>query len=324
MGNKKHLLDDYLEQIVSIFNSTDNKYESHMKSHPILARMASDDEVIFEGMRRSMKKSEFYHPKKCVGPDFQINLIDRPEVFLFASFFGPNKDMRTDVSYSTMHHHDDYLLSTINAKGVGYKSLIWKKGYDINYDTKDVRIDLDKYVAHPHMNVEFIDSHTAHTIFYPEGLTMTYALWSNSHPTNKSSKLKSNPILQKNKAWIKKILNAANVKPENIGVQQYREDYFVPKDGKIKLLPGQILPPNGANAIQNRLHIIKEFLGFQDTKYLKENIYTELKNQNDDEALSWIEKMIENQSIERNYDSYDPYVEGRNVNIEKYKEVYNF
>jgi hypothetical protein len=319
----KHILDEYQDQIIAIFKNTANKYEAHLKSHPILSRMAKDDEVIFEAMRRAMLKDNFFHPKKgCGGPDYQINLFDLPEVFLFASFFGPNKEGRTDISYSTMHHHDDYLLSTINAKGIGYSSLLWKKGYHINHETKVVDIELDKFVPHPHLNVEFIDSHSAHAIFFPKALTMTYALWSTSFPTPQASKMKSNPLIQKNKAWIKKVLNVANVSPKAIGVAQYREDYFVPENGIIKLLPAQVKPPDDNNFVQNKLHILQQFIGFQDASFLKNQIYTKYKDET--KITPWVEKFIEKEPIQRNYETYDGFVPNRNVHIDEYKKVYSF
>ena len=319
----KHILDEYQDQIIAIFKNTANKYEAHLKSHPILARMAKDDEVIFEAMRRAMLKDSFFTPKKgCGGPDYQINLFDLPEVFLFASFFGPNKEQRTDITYSTMHHHDDYLLSTINAKGIGYSSLIWKKGYHINYETKNVDILLDKFVSHPNMNIEFIDSHTAHALFYPKALTMTYALWSTSFPTPQASKMKSNPFIQKNKTWIKKILNVANVNPKTIGVAQYREDYFVPENGIIKLLPAQVRPPDDNNFVQNKLHILQQFIGFEDASFLKENIFTKFKETK--EVKPWVEKLIEREPIQRNYDGCQTLTPNRNVPIDEYKKCYSF
>ena len=318
-----HILDEYLHQLIKLFQETENKYESHLKAHPILTRMAMDDEVIFEGMRRALLKEKFYTPKiGCGGPDYQINLIDLPEVFLFASFFGPNQEGRTDISYSTMHHHDDYLLSTINAKGQGYRSLLWKQGYDINYETKDVEIELDKFVPHVPLNIEFIDAHSAHAIFFPKKLTMTYALWSTSYPTNKNSKFKTHPLLQKNKTWIKKILNVARVNPKQLGVAQYREDYFVPNNGKIKLLPGQIKPPDDTNMVQNKLHILQQFLKFDDFKFLKEKVYPTFRK--DESVSTWLEKYIDKDPIERNYAAYKEFVPDRHVPLEEYQKVYNF
>jgi hypothetical protein len=318
-----HILDEYTSQIITIFQTSQNKYEAHLKSHPVLVRMSNDDEVIMEAMRRALQKKSFYRPTSCVTPDFQISLIDIPEVFLFASFFGPNRDKETDVSYSTMHHHDDYLLSTINAKGAGYNSIIWKKGYKIDHETKDVEIEVDKYVPHSPMKIEFIDSHTAHTLFYPKAMTMTYALWSNSHPTTSINKARTNPFIQKNKALIKKLLRTVNMAPTAIGVNQYREDYFNPENGKIKLLPGQVLPPNGNHPIQNRFNILQEFLGFDDLKFLKNDLYGHFSANEDKEERTWIEKYIDGEKIERNYDGYEFNVPKRNVHISEYHKCYN-
>jgi hypothetical protein len=321
----KHILDEYQDQIISIFRNTSNRYESHLKAHPILTRMAKDDEVIFEAMRRAMLKEKFFFPiKGCAGPDFGITLFDlAPEVFLFASTFGPNQEGRTDVSFSTMHHHDDFLLSTINAKGKGYSSLIWKKGYHINHETKEVEIELDKFAPHPHMNIEFIDSHTAHTIFFPKELTMTYALWSTAYPTNEVNKIKSNPFIQKNKEVIKKVLNFAKIKPTQVGVTQYREDYFVPENGKIKFLPGQVHPQDDENIIQNKLHILQQFLKFDDIAFLKNKVYSNIKNADKDKVSQWLEKMIERDPIPRNYEGVNQYIPQRNVHLDEYKKCYS-
>jgi len=222
-----------------------------------------------------------------------------------------------------MHHHDDYLLSTINAKGKGYSSLIFKQGYDIDKTTNTATVELEKYVPHTLGKIEFIDCHTAHTIFYPESLTMTYGLWSSFYPTTKLARMKKNPIIQKNKRWIKKAMSLTKVNAKNVGVAQYREDYFYPKEGKIKFLSGQVLPKDGEHFLQNFFHIAKEFTGFQDTTYLKE-LYSSSKKSIASEQLQWVEKAIENESIQRNYQGYEMYVDKRNVSMEEYKKVYNF
>ena len=318
-----NILDECLNGIIKTFKTTSNKYESHLKCYPILNRMASNDEVIFEVFRRNMVKPNFFNKKRCT-PDFQLTLIDEPEVFLFVNFFGPNKEKRTDYSYSTMHHHDDFLLSTINAKGKGYNSIIFKQGYEINRDKMEAKLEMEKYVPHSPGNIEFIDCHTAHTIFFPESTTMTYGLWSAHQPTANSAKMKSNPFIQKNKAWIKKLINVAKVDMKTVGVPQYREDYFYPENGKLNFLPGQILPNDGEHFVQNFFNIAQEFLNFSDMNFLKKT-YSDLKNEGvADEQIQWIEKSIENEKIERNYDSYNMYTPKRNVHIEEYQKIYNF
>jgi hypothetical protein len=318
-----HKLDECLNQITKIFKTTANKYESHLKCYPILHQMAADDDVIFEVFRRTMEKPKFFEKKHCT-PDFQVTLLDAPECFLFVNFFGPNQDKRTDISYSTMHHHDDYLLSTLNAKGAGYKSMIFKQGYEINRDTNEAKIDLEKYVRHTLGHIEFINCHTAHTIFYPESMTMTYGLWSTFYPTPQASKIKSSPFIQKNKELIKKAINIFRVNTKSIGVAQYREDYFCPENGKITFLDGQVLPPNGDHFVQNFFNIAHEFLQFSDKRFLKKVYSDKVKEIKKGEELPWLERVIENDLVERNYDSYNMYLPKRNVPIEEYKKCYNF
>lgn len=317
-----HKLDEYIGEIAKIFKTTDNKYEAHLKSYPTLYKMAEEDEVIFEAVRRNMVKPNFFDKKLCT-PDFHFFLAEHPEFSLHTFFFGPNKEKKTDISYSTMHHHDDFLLSTINAKGPGYTSLIFKPGYDIDRENQEAKIELEKFVLHAPNHIEFIQSHTAHTVFYPEATTMTYGLWSTFYPTSRLSKLKNTEFVKKNRQLIRNTIDSFKIKVRNLGIPQYREDYFYPENGKLKFLSGQVLPPQGEHFTQNFFHIVKEFIKFDDSSFLKD-VYSKLKKEDNPDSLPWIERVIENESIARNYDSYDMYVPKRNVPLDEYKKVYNF
>ena len=314
----KHKLDESLDAIKNHFRER-NPYAAHLKSHLTLNRMATDDEVIFEIIRRNLATKKFDELTGAI--DFQICLFDAPECTFYVTFFGPNPKQDTTHTYSTMHHHDDALLSTINAKGPGYNSLIFKKGFNIDKQTNEVEIGLEKYVPHSLFNIEFIDAQTAHTLFFPKSISMTYALWSNYLPVNRLTKLKSSPFIQKNKSLIKKIIRKASVNVESIGIPQQIEDYFYPENGKIKFLSSQILPPTQSNWIQNYFHII-QFTGFNDKNFLKSIYpkYVEEKNN----ALPYIEKLIEGEVIERNYENYDFNIDKRNVSIDEYRKCYAF
>lgn len=321
---KLHKLDEHIIAITKIFKTTDNKYEAHLRCNPILYKMAADEEVIFEVLRRNMRKPKFFSKKLCT-PDFPLWLAEEPEFSLHAFFFGPNQEKRTDVTYSTMHHHDDFLLSTINAKGPGYKSLIFQPGYEIDTDKMEAKIELEKYSLHAPNHIEFITSHTAHVLFYPDAPTLTYGLWSTHYPTSRVTKLKNSEFVKKNKEKLKNLVDKMKLNLRKVGVQQYREDYFFPENGTLKFLSGQIDPPQGKHFIQNFFHHAKEFIGFNDTNFLKK-LYSELNksNQGENNSLSWIERAIEKETIERNYESYQMYTPKRNVPIEEYRKLYEF
>lgn len=318
-----HKLDEHLADIKDIFNNTENKYEAHLRSHIILRRMAENDQVIFEVLRRNMSKPNFFKTKRCT-PDFPLWLIEQPEFSVHAFFFGPNQDKRTDISYSTMHTHCDHMLSTINVKGPGYKSLIFKKGYTVNEDQNTAKFELEKYSLHSPGKIEFIQNDTAHTVFYPDSATLTYGLWSTHFPTKSISKLKKNKFIQKYKGRIKGIMNSINVKPSSVGLTQYREDYFYPDQGVIRLLDSQVLPKEGNYFTQNFFNHVKEFLGFSDKVFLRD-LYLNLKKSDIDLAtIEWVEKTIENEFIDRNYDTYNMYLEKRNISISEYNNLFKF
>ncbi|MEE9372244.1 MAG: hypothetical protein V3V00_04250 [Saprospiraceae bacterium] len=318
-----HKLDENLHEVEKIFSATENKYEAHLRSHNILRRMAEDEEVIFEVLRRNMVKPNFFNLKRCT-PDFPLWLIERPEFSVHAFFFGPNRDKRTDISYSTMHTHCDHMLSTINVKGPGYQSLIFKQGYKVNNLGDKAIFELEKYSLHSPSKIEFLQNEIAHTVFYPEATTLTYGLWSTHFPTKSISKFKKSKFIQKYKGRIKGLMNKVNVKPASLGLTQYKEDYFYPNRGEIVILNSQLLPHVGDHFVQNFFNHINEFVGFSDKKFLH-GLCTHLKKQGTDiEIVDWVEKSIENEVIERNYESYNMYLDKRNVSITEYDNIYKF
>jgi len=317
----KHALDFYLNTFQKIFSETANKYEAHMKSHVFLYRMAQEDEVIFEVFRRNLVKPGFFK-QPSYSPDFLISLIDRPECSMSMSFFGPLPNHRTDYTYSTLHHHDDFNLSSISVKGLGYTSLIYKQGYEIEKESGEVKLELEKYCAHHPLNIEFIDKHTAHTIFYPSDISMTYALWSSYKPTSTINAWKKSAPIQKNKDFIKKLMKSISPDLKTIGITQYREDYFYPVEGKTVLLPGQIEIPLGFHFAQNVFHKL-QYVKFDDRKFL-EALLDSLTLEDRLLAEPWILEFLDGKSIPANYDGYAMLTPKRNVQIDEFRKCYSF
>lgn len=203
MATGKTFLAIYLENIRKIFQNSKSQYEAHLKSHVILYRMAKEKEVLFEILKKNMLRPGFFMQTGC-SPDFQMNLFDDTRFSLYATFFVPLPDKRTNISYHAMHHHSDHILSTVSVMGPGYTSLIFKQGLSVNKRLGEVEIELEKYCAHTHLNVEFIDTETAHTVFYPSDISITYALWSNHKILSNIDKFKKSTLIQNNKLGLKK------------------------------------------------------------------------------------------------------------------------
>lgn len=318
---KPHPLDYYLNTFKKIFEDTESRYEAHLRSHVFLYRMAKEEDVIFEILRRNMIKPGFFN-QASVTPDFMMNLIDTPECVLSASFFGPLPDKSTDYTYSTMHHHDEFLLSTINAKGPGYTSLIFKEGFQVEQNTGRVSIELEKYCHHSPMNIEFIDKRSAHTLFYPADVTLTYALWCHYKPITYVNKLRKHPLIKKNKELVKKALSLFKSDVKTLGVFQMSEDYFYPDNGIIRMLPAQILPKEANHFVENFFYKL-QYVGFNDRKFL-EQLPAQLNEQDRIKAEPWIKRFLNNEPFKTNYDGYDMLIPKRNVHINDYRKCFDF
>jgi hypothetical protein len=299
-----------------------NRYEAHAIAHPYLYDLASEGVgTIFEIFKIAMLQPDFFKRQEK-SYSFQINLISHPEHEFYCSFFVPLANKETTHTYSPMHTHGEYMLSSINAFGEGYNSLIWKKGWEMDVTTKEVDMKLLKYCKHKHLNIEFMDANTAHTIFYPEKICVTYAFWTHSRPTNLINKLRSKKFVKKNKELLKKIVKVLIPSPSLVGLVVHKEDYFYPKNGKLYLGSDREVQPVVNTFCQNFFSILQE-LGFNDKVFI-ESLKTKLPEEDLLLVRSWIEKFITGTPIAINYEGYNTHHDRRNIHIDEYKKIYNF
>ncbi|MBN8703052.1 MAG: hypothetical protein J0M08_08300 [Bacteroidetes bacterium] len=300
-----------------------NRYEAHTIAHPYLYRLAKEgSETIFEVLKMAMLEPDFFHRKEA-SHAFQINLTGHFEHEFNCSFFVPIASREITHSYSPMHTHGPYMISTINAYGEGYNSLIFQKGFNVvDPQTGQVEMKLQKYLRHKPLNIEFMDEDTAHTVFYPREICVTYAFWTHSRPTSKINKLRNLNLVRKNKELIKKIIKRLIPSPSAVGIAVHNEDYFYPKDGKLFKGSGREIQPTINSFPQNFFAVIQE-IGFNDLSFLEE-LKRKLPPSDLNLAGEWIDKFIKGEKIQLNYDGYNTLHPRRNVHIDEYRKVYEF
>ncbi|MBS1650679.1 MAG: hypothetical protein JSU07_01595 [Bacteroidetes bacterium] len=320
---KREDLQFYVDMLKNIATKqVKNRYEVHAIVQPYLYRMAQEGKpLLYEILKKEMLKPNFFLRKEH-SPGFQINLIAHPSCDFNCSFFIPLANNETLHTYSPMHTHGEYLLSTINAFGKGYTSLIWQQGKKVNTENNEVEMKLQKYCQHHYMNVEFMDKDTAHTIFYPNELCITYAFWTHSKPTNFVNKLRGNTLINKNKEMFKKIITTFIKSPEKLGIVLQKEDYFYPKDGKLYSISSREIQPEVLTFPQNFFSVLQT-VGFNDNLFIEK-----LSKKIPENAFSlvnpWIQKFLSGEKISINYEGYNAYHPTRNVHINEFKKIYNF
>jgi hypothetical protein len=263
-------LEDYIAELNLIFDKNTDRYKAHELSQPILLKMAEDKSIINQIIARNIVKPGFFEQKR-ITPVIAFEIEVNDVVSFIAHCWLPQPDLDTEISNQSIHHHGDLILTSVAAWGSGYESILFKKGIHIDKKTHETTFEIEKIYKNPYMNIEFIDVNTAHIVFYPNELSITYALWTN-HKSKSAEKLRSISFLQKNRKKIRKIIDYFNLaKIFNLNSYQFVD--FYPKSGKIYAMKNRIrYTAGGHDSFAHGLFKILSETKFQDYNLLKANL----------------------------------------------------
>ena len=82
-------------------------------------------------------------------------------------------------------------VGRVTAFGPGYEHWTFKKPEAIDPASESYSLSLLDHAPHPLHHVAFVDSYVAHLPFYPQSMTITYALWSNKFPSTWKDRLEA-------------------------------------------------------------------------------------------------------------------------------------
>ncbi len=286
-------MEKHLQNIARTFEQDDFR-QAHKDVAPLLIAAAKDQQFLRALIKKNLDKKEF-RDKVRHYPTVGFPVVENADYTLVANCFLPLPDGSTDTSFQSVHHHGRLLLSTVSAFGPGYESALFKKGFEINKDSLETHMELDKFYHNPIHNLEFIPEDTPHVVFYPPTLSITLALWSNER-REASKKLKRMPLLQKVKKPLKKVIQVLGMNAvAGLNVIEFHD--FYPHNGKLIALKERIGYPEGSNEnwLQNIFSIAQQ-VGIDEQAYL-----TELKEKcaesGQHEATQWIDKMLNQEEI---------------------------
>jgi hypothetical protein len=170
------LYTDYLKRI---FKGARDKHEAHRQSVPVLQDMAADTLFLTAALERHLLKPGSLNT--CHFPSVGIDIDTNPYFGLVLNCFFPSPTGETDITYNSIHHHGDMLLTTAAAFGPGYEHWLFTppEVVDAERDLFTTRL-LDRS-RHPVGNLAFVDTRQAHAVMYPSSLSITVALWSSKH-----------------------------------------------------------------------------------------------------------------------------------------------
>lgn len=300
-------LTDFIDQLKKIFAAGDRS-GAHKAAAPVLHAMAADRSVLHEILKRHLEQPEFFKRTRH-HPIIGFPVEENPDFSLLASCFPPLPDRATDVSHQTIHHHGDLLLTSAAAFGPGYESILFKTGWQIDQGSGLTRMDIDKRYTHHLHNVEFIGPYVPHLVFFPPGLSITYALWSHRQKHAFDS-VRRSKVLQQFKGPVTALVKKLGL-TRSLGINAIEYFDFYVEDSKVYALKERIFGYGGGtneNFLQNVFYVLQE-VGFNDEVFLKQ-LRTRLQASGEERAVFWLDRLLQKQKLS---DAFEP----SHLNIDK-------
>jgi hypothetical protein len=287
----------YIDSLKKVFVSAQNKHEANYRSQAVLEDMSNDPGFFTSVLEKHLQTPGSLNTKHypVVGIDIELNHL----FGLVANCWIPLPNRATDVSTKAIHHHGDMLLSTVTAFGPGYEHWTFAKPVAIDPAAESYSISLIDHTPHPLHHVAFVDSYVAHLPFYPQGMTITYALWSSKFRSTWKDRLKRVPLLQKNSARLKQLAAQAGVaKHLDLKVVEYFDFYPTPEGFRgIKERKEFERGPN-ADYLASLFHVIQETGNQHLAALLKEQLNRGRRLENPDLLKDLIHRLESGQTIE--------------------------
>ena len=287
----------YIDSLKKIFATAPNKHEANYRSQAVLEDMSCDPGFFTSILEKHLQTPGSLNTKHypVVGIDIELNHL----FGLVANCWIPLPNRATDVSTKAIHHHGDMLLSTVTAFGPGYEHWTFKNPVVVDLEAESYSVELIEHAPHPLHHVAFVDSYVAHLPFYPQKLTITYALWSSKFQSSWKDRLKRVPLLQKNSARLKQVAKRAGMaKHLDLKVVEYFDFYPTPQGFRgIREREEFERGPN-ADYLPSLIHVIQETGNEQLASLLKEQLDAQMPLENPELLKDLIHRLESGQPIE--------------------------
>ncbi len=213
---------EYVDRLKEIFGAAANKHEAHAHSREVVAELARDPRFLREALALHVSKPANLNRRHY--PVVAVEVESNPDFEIVLNCWIPLPDRATDVSTKAIHHHGPMLLTTATVFGPGYEHWMLRRPEPIDQGRDLFRMELIDHGRHGLHEVAFVDAYTAHVPIYPESLTITVCLWSNSSRTTWKDSLKRVPALRRNSAILRRLAARAGLaKQLDLKVDDYKD-----------------------------------------------------------------------------------------------------
>lgn len=274
----------------------------HEAAKPLLKSMSEPEFIhaVFE----SNLNDKWYLQREWSTYEIPFLFIDETDhYYLKYHVFPPVESRDVEKAANIIHHHNNYLLTSLTVQGPGYHTMHFDKQVE-ELEGDRVKLKLTKDFFHSNMEFSLVDSYEPHIVFNMDKLTTTLVLWS---PDKKhiTDGLRNNPFIKPFKKWIISLINTLGLN-RKVGVadakvyqwyvengKAYRileEDYF----GKYKAVKGKETDLFFSQAVA----LFVQQSGYYNAKFIEEKLHD---MSTPDHWKHWLKYLLDQEQIPEVY-----------------------
>ena len=222
----------YTRKIQELSTRLEDRYDFHREAESTIRKMASDPEFLDGVVQYNFSRLEFLQHQWSLYEIPCLWIADTGDFQMKFHIFLPMKDFEPGIAASAIHHHNNYLLSTLGVCGSGYETFIFEKGTQLNPDKGPIELKVRKNFIQSGGTYTLVDSWEPHVVFSPENMSTTLTLWTPDKQRT-TDKLRHNPLLKAVKKPLRYMIHAFGME-EQMGIAAAKTYQFYVEKGQFK------------------------------------------------------------------------------------------
>jgi hypothetical protein len=309
----------YTNTILELNKTITDRREFHKQSSLILTQMSKDQDFWNEVFKHNLTDKGYLSRKWTMYEIPFLYVFENDDFIMKIHLFVPLQNYAPHVLASAIHHHNNYLLTTVAAFGSGYETILFEKDFKVNLITKEVNLKIKDHFTQQQRPLHMVDAWEPHLVVNPTSLSATLVLWS---PDKKrvTDSLRSNSLLKAMKAPLRKLIYALGL-DKKVGIAAKKTYQYYIKDNKFYgILEDDYFEPTRTQAGEkvNDYSIQTVFAFMQHMKFNDINFLKKLQANPDVPKYyhKWIDKLISGDLIQDTFAKEQINVPGGRIMVE--------
>jgi len=293
----KHELTQKIQELSDKFP---DRKDFHSKAQVLMNEMSASKDFLDGVVQYNFDRLDFLNHNWSLYEIPCLWIADTGDFQMKFHVFLPMKDFKPGIAGSCIHHHNNYLLTTLGVCGSGYETFVFEKNTQVDPSKGEIELKVRENFIQKKGTITLVDSWEPHVVFNPQEMTTTLTLWS---PDAKRStdKLRHNPVLKAFKKPLRNMIHAFGM-DRKMGIASSDTFQFYEQDGKFHAIEENefFAPTKAAKGEHINDDYVKTLFAFLQSMNYSNNAYlSQLASKEETPAVwkKWIDVFLKGDEI---------------------------